>query len=191
MNINLVIPQLRTLATIFNNNIAGAAAYANAVADQVFLPLPCAYVVPGDEEAGENGSMTGLRQEVTERIGIIVILQTLNVGGVEDITDRRAQAASAYLHTIRASIFRAVLNWRPDWSADPSTSNDNRGFRYAGGHLLDFDRGRFFYQFDFALDTLITDADGWQQSFDDLIDVQGTITNNGTPPIVFDQTLPT
>jgi hypothetical protein len=191
LNINIVIPQIRTLATVFSGNVAGAAGYANAVADQVYLPLPAAYVVPGDEAGGENQSATGLVQSVEERIAVIVILQTLNVSGAEDLSDRRAQAAANSLHEIRASLFRAILNWRPDFDVNPATNNEARGFRYVGGQLLDFDRARYFYQFDFALDTLITDDDGWRVPSDPLIDIHGTVTTDlGAPPLEFDVTFP-
>lgn len=177
MNIDIVAAQLRANAPLFEGNVAGAARYADAVADQVFLPLPAAYVVPGDDDAGENTSMNGLYQVVTQHVGVIVVLETLKVGATRDLADRRGQAASAYLMTVRGAVFRALLNWRPDWDPEnPDTNIEARGLAYAGSELLEFDRARFFYQFNFSLETLITDADGWQQPSTPLIGVQGAIT---------------
>ena len=193
MNIDVVAAQLKAYAPLFNGNVAGAAAYADGVADQVFLPLPAAYVIPGDDEAAANTSDNGLWQIVTERIGVIVILETAKVGTITDLTDRRGQAAAAYLRTVRSAIFKALLNWRPDWDpTNPSTNVEARGLAYDSARPLEFDRARFFYQFDFSLETLITDDDGWVLPSDPLIGVQGTITNGagGGTLGTFDVTLP-
>jgi hypothetical protein len=196
MNIDQIAVQLRALAPIFDGNIAGAAAYTNGVNDQAWLPLPAAYVVPLDQDADENTSMAGLQQIVHERVGVIVVLETLKVGGApKDLADRRGQAASAYLDTIKYAIFRAILNWRPDWDiTNPPADREGRGIYFvAAGFPQDgaFDRARFFYQFVFGLDTTITDVDGWQQPGEPLIDIRGTITNDGAGTLaVFDVPLP-
>lgn len=178
MNIDAIAAQLKASAALFNGNVAGAARFADSVEDQVWLPSPAAYVVPGDDQAGENESQTGLYQIVSERIGVIVVLATPTVGGITDLTDRRGQGAAAYLRIVRSAIFKAILNWRPDWDpANPASNIETRGLYYTGAELLEFDRARFFYQFNFGLDTLITDDDGWLPSGDLLIQIQSTITN--------------
>lgn len=178
MNLNAVAAQVRALCPIFVNNVAGAAGYANGVADQVWLPLPAAYVVPLDQDAEENVSQVGLDQIVHERFGIIVVLETLRIDGFVDTADRRGQAAAGYLDTVKFALFKAVLNWRPDFPPADATRM-SRGIYFIGAGFPEgtaFDRARFFYQFTFGLDTLITDADGWQQPSDPLVEVQGTIT---------------
>lgn len=181
MNVDTIAAQIRTLCPIFNGHVAGAAAYANGVADQVWLDLPAAYVIPLDQDADENTSMPGLNQIVHERVGIIVVLNTLAAGGAPDSADRRGQAAAAGIDAFKYALFRAVLNWRPDFDpATPTANREARGIYFVGAGFPEagaFDRARFFYQFTFGLDTTITDDDGWQQPVTDLIEIQGTITN--------------
>jgi hypothetical protein len=183
MNIDLVVQQLRALAPIFNGNIAGAAAYANGVNDQVWLPLPAAYVVPGGEDAGDNQVQTGLLQIVTERISVIIVIQTLSAGGALDLADRRAQAAAAAIDTYRGQIFHALLNWRPDWNpATPFDGNtESRGFYFMGAGYPEgsagFDRARFFYEYRFGLDMTISDADGWPLPYVPLTRVDGPVVS--------------
>ncbi len=174
MNIDAVASQLRAVATVFGGNVAGAAAYANGVADQVWLPLPAAYVIPREEDAEPNDSWPGLNQIIRERISVIVVLSTPNAGGASDAADRRGQAAAAQLPTLRAAIFKALLNWQPPGA------NAARGIAYLGARFPEegaFDRARFFYEFTFGLDVTITDADGWTVQGLPLVEVQGTITD--------------
>lgn len=191
MNIDTVIAQIRALCPIFANNVAGAANYASGVRDQVWLPLPAAYVLHLPEEAEENTSANGLWQIIHERIAVIAVLDTMNIGGTLDIADRRGQACAAYLDTVRAGLFRAILNWRPDFDpANPATNREARGIYYVGAEFPAdgaFDRARFFYQFTFGLDTLVTEIDGWQLPYAPLVDIRGTITvAPGTAELQFD-----
>lgn len=163
MNLDAVITQLKTVA-MFGGNVAGAAAFADGIDSQVWLPTPAAYVIPLDEDASENQNLNGLQQIVTERIGIIVNL--------DNSADRRGQTASDQYDTTRTAIFKAILNWRPDWHPlNPELNREARGFYYQGGRLLDFDRARLFYQWEFALDITITDQDGWQPPAIPLLDI--------------------
>ncbi len=184
MNIDTVAGQIRMAAPIFAGNVAGAAAYAHGVADQVWLPLPAAYVIPLEQEAEDSDTMNGLQQTVRERVGVIVVLETAKIGGVFDISDRRGQAASAYLDTVKYGLFSAILNWRPDWDPNnPAMNREARGLYFVSAGFPDggaFDRSRFFYQFTFCLDTTLTDADGWQPPSDPLTDISSTITNPTT-----------
>lgn len=184
MNIDALVAQLRTYATIFNGNVAGAAGYASGVSDQTWLPLPAAYVIPAEEDAEPNDSMTGTYQIVRERVSVIVVFPTLSAGGSVDLTDRRGQAAAAQLRSIRASIFKALLNWQPDPDGIDTTEQiEGRGIYYLGGRFPNegaFDRARFFYQFTFGLDITITDDDGWRPTGVPLTEVKATLTNPAT-----------
>lgn len=181
MNIDAIAAQIRSVATVFGGDVAGAGAYANGVADQTWLPLPAAYVIPGEEDAEPNESMTGDYQVVHERVSVIVVLATMSAGGSLDAADRRGQAASAEIEVLRAAIFKAILNWRPNEDgSDAVTSPSTRGIYYLGGGYPAegaFDRARFFFRFDFGLDTTITDDDGWRPSGVPLTKVQGTFTD--------------
>lgn len=182
MNLDTVITQLKTYAPIFNGNVAGAAEYANAVADQVWLPRPAAYVIPLQDEVTENQTMTGLVQVIREKIGIIVDL--------DNSMDRRGQAAAtSAVDAVRAAIFKAILAWR---------SNDQtqaRGFAYDGGGLINegMNRAWLRWQFDFMVETTI-DAinDGWQPPSIPLTDVEGIVTDQdtGTTLVQFDAAPP-
>lgn len=88
MNLSIVIAQLRNVATFFNQNVVGAAAFANGVEDQVWLPLPDGYVVPVESAATENEEETGLYQIVSRRFKVIVV-----VDNAISAADRRGQAA--------------------------------------------------------------------------------------------------
>jgi len=180
VQIDLVIAQLKARAPIFAGNVAGAAEYENAVKDQTWLKLPAAYVVPLDMDAGENQLQTGLIQVVTERVGVIVVM--------DNRADRRGQGAAVGTYQTQAAIFRAILNWRPDSSGDnpgAQTGNwqadhESRGFTFAGGFLRGWDLARLFYEFDFALDVTITDDDGWQPEAVPLTDIAMTIIDQST-----------
>lgn len=187
MQIDQVIEQLRTLAPLFRGNVAGAAAYANGVNDQVWLPRPAAYVIPNDEDASENLDMGALQQLITERIAVIVDL--------DNATDRRGQYPASQLHLVRAAVWRAILNWRPDWDpAYPERNNAARGFYYLGGELQLLDRARLHYAFAFGLETTVTDCDGWQPPGVPLTEIQVQVTKPSAPTtptaVSFDIKLP-
>ncbi|WP_424139898.1 phage tail terminator protein [Roseomonas chloroacetimidivorans] len=173
MKIDAVIQQLRSHAPIFNGNVAGAASYVQAK-DQVWLPQPAAYVIPLEDEPGENTQQggTGYYQVVREKIGVII-----DLSNHEDPTDRRGQTPSTQaVDQFRAAIWAAILNWRPD----PSVQS--RGFVYAGGGLVPdgINRSWLRWQFDFAIETTISDQDGWQEPFEPLTEIRGSITNQTT-----------
>jgi hypothetical protein len=167
MNLDHVITQLRTVS-VFNGNVAGAAEYERGVKDQTWLPPPAAYVIPLDDEPGENLGLTDSQQVSVERVGVIVVFS--NAAAVAQ-GDRRGQAASSLFEPTKWAIFKALINWRPNSSVenpalvnptDPGADHSARGLYYAGGRLVGFDLARLFYQWDFALEVTITDDDGWQ-----------------------------
>lgn len=184
MNIDAIASQLRSVATIFAGNVAGAAAYANGVSEQTWLPLPAAYVIPGEEDAEPNDSMTGSYQIVHERVSVIVVLPTLSAGGSLDSADRRGQAAAAQLRSLRSAVFKALLNWQPDPDGtDTTTQIETRGIYYLGARFPAdgaFDRARFFYEFLFGLDVTVTDDDGWRPTGTPMTDVHATVTDQTT-----------
>ena len=177
MNIDDVVTQLRGYCPFFGGRVAGAADYHNGIATgTAWLEVPAAYVVPLDDDAADNDALNGLRQTVTERIGVVVNWTTI---------DRRGQTPAGALAAARQQIFAALLNWKP------AGANAARGMAYAGGSMLDFDRARLFYQFDFTLETMITDADGWQWPDATLTEIDATsVQPAGTPVAQIDVTLP-
>jgi hypothetical protein len=175
VNLVAVIEQLRTYAPVFNSNVAGAAAYANAVETQAWLPMPAAYVVPTEDDAGPNTSMTGDWHVVTERFAVIVALDN-----AADPTDRRGQLAVAGLDAVRASIRKAIVNWRPDFrpgAVPPDWGNAARGIYEIQGSRLDMNRARLIWQFDFGIEVTVTEADCWQPTGPDLTDIRATVVD--------------
>ena len=172
MLFDALILQLKALAPRYNNNVAGAAEFAIGIDRNTWLPQPAAYVVIGPLEAGENESMNGLYQRLTQHFQVVVSL--------DNRADRRGQTAMTTVPLDMAAICPAILNWRPDSAADapayqacnPYPNRAARGIRLLGGELLEYDRARLFWAFDFAFDTIITEWDGWQQPSVPLTDIQ-------------------
>lgn len=150
MNITQVIEQLRANAPVFASRVAGGAAYTEGIESNVWLQTPAAYIVPLEEDTTENldKAGSGLKQIITERIGVIVQM--------DNSADRRGQNSAEMIDVFRASVFSALLNWIPDQTRSP------KGLYYAGGERLGMDRARFFYQFSFAVQVTYSHLDGYQ-----------------------------
>lgn len=165
MNLNLVIQQLRSECPSFDQRVAGAAEFAVGVADVSTMKSPCAWVVPLSDDADppDDPNMPDNIQVVVERIGVIVQLSNR--------PDRRGQTAVTDVYSMRREIFRALLGWRPGTTTDGGPSLDDPGtpeeivstggLFYGGGQLLEFDRARLFWQYEFVLWGMISDADGF------------------------------
>lgn len=165
MNLDLVIQQLRDVCPSFDQRVAGAAEFAVGVAEVSTMSVPCAWVIPLDDQADppDDPNMPDSVQLVTERIGVVVQFSNR--------ADRRGQVAVTDVYGMRREIFRALLNWRPGMTIDggpdlnaeatPEEIASTGGFFYVGGQLLEFDRARLFWQYEFALYGLISEADGF------------------------------
>lgn len=173
MNLQAIILQLKALAPVFAGNVAGAAKFAEGISDQTWLPQPAAYVMPTEESAGPNDQQNGLRQTITERFEVVISL--------DNRADRRGQSSAEQLDQFKSAIFKAILGWRPDSTADapnyqqgnPFVDHSSRGLRYAGGELREFDRARFFWAFIFEIDVLVTgQGDGWTPGAVPLTEIQ-------------------
>jgi hypothetical protein len=153
MIVETFIAQLRANAPLFGGRIAGAAEfYAGLKNYNTSLALPAAYVLPLGQDAEANPVMNGLIQIVHKSIGVAVELDAQ--------TDRRGQAPVMQFDLIETQIFRSVLNLIiNDAEGCPRMT---RGIAFQGARYLDLDRARLFYQWEFALDWQISDADGVQ-----------------------------
>jgi hypothetical protein len=146
MNINNVITQLRNYCPSFAGRVAGAARFKR-LDETADLALPAAYVIPLDDSPGDRMSLNDIRQPMIESFAVIVALS--------NVSDERGQTAVTSAHdAIRAEIWAALLGWQP--------THDYRGIEYQGGVLLDLDRSRLWFQFEFGAYMEITPADGWQ-----------------------------
>ena len=175
MSLVNIVKQLRRLPVLNGNVAAGA---IEELQNYQFASLPAAYVVPLEDVAGENDSMTATFQVVTQRIGIVVIFS--NTDGVVSGNDRRGQATAQQFDIVKFSVFHAILNWNP-WSipenqdipdsntnaeltdlADPIIGHAIRGFRYEGCAPVAYGLDRTAYEYRFAIDYTISDDDGWK-----------------------------
>ncbi len=150
MNIDLIIAALRLRCPSFSSRVAGAAQF-QLLPEKTNLTVPCAYVIPLDDNPEANRSATGYRQTVSDSFAVVVALS--------NTADERGQAASGNVHAIRRELFKALLGWQ--------VSDDYDGIEYDGGNLLSLDRARLWYQFEFSAafeigSDDVTDPDTWQ-----------------------------
>lgn len=171
MDLVAVTAHLKTYFAAMNGNVSGAAEYTESMAGE-FRPetFPAAYVIPLGEEATPNDQDNSLYQIITERIGVVVEF--------DNSMDRRGQGVTLMLAPVRASLWAAILNWR---GTDPEHAI--RGFEAAGAGVLWTDRARIFWQWEFTLPILVTDADGWQVDGPALLEIDANSDPDApTPP---------
>ncbi|MDP3088865.1 MAG: hypothetical protein Q8M99_11850 [Methylotenera sp.] len=136
--------KIRTNAT-FVGRIAGAAEFA-VLSPDAKLSLPCAYVIPLDDQAQPNNSDNGYSQIVRDGFAVIVVLS--------NEADELGKSSIAQVIPVRNVLNAALLSWAPDSEHGP--------IEYDGGQLLDVDRARLYYQFEYASETQITESDTYQ-----------------------------
>jgi hypothetical protein len=148
------IEQLRQHVPLLGGRIAGAADYvAGLQADNATMPLPAAYVLPLDQESNGNEVMVGLVQTVTRTFGVIVEFA---------VPDRRGQGPAMRYDEMQEQLCRALLLWQPQAAiGGPGTNRvpNNQGFWLAGGRMLDFNRARLFYQWEFSIEWQLFSAE--------------------------------
>jgi hypothetical protein len=145
MDISLIIAALKQRCPSFANRVTGAAEYKR-LAESVNLDLPAAYVIPLDDEAGEMQTSNGYLQEIRDAVAIVVVMS--------NAVDERGQTSISTVQALRSELWAALLGWMPDAV--------HGRIEYEGGQLLDLDRARLYYQFEFSAPTEITESDTWQ-----------------------------
>ena len=141
-----IIAHLRARCPTFANRIAGAAEYQVLPASTA-LAVPCAFVVPLDDNPEDNAAENSVSQLLSDGFAVIVAL--------DNRLDERGQAASDVHHDVRAELWKALLGWSPGGDYGP--------VRYEGGSLIELDRARLWYQFEFSSEFQIGPEDGYQQ----------------------------
>jgi len=181
MNLDLIIAALRLRCPSFAGRIAGAAQF-QLLSEKTNLLVPCAYVIPLDDNPDENRSATGYRQRITDAFAVIVALG--------NTADERGQGAATAVHALRRELWKALLGWQ--------INDDYDGIEYGGGNLLGLDRARLWYQFEFSAAFEIgsddtADPDTWQAidlaalpalteiHLDDVANPAGISAENPTP----------
>jgi hypothetical protein len=165
------IQSLRANAPVFGGRVAGAAEFYKGLRDyNTSMPLPSAYVLPLGQEAEPNVDWTGvLYQTIHKGIGVAVELDAQ--------TDRRGQAPVMDLDTIEEQLFRSVLNLKIPGC------NMARGAYFAGARYLDLDRARLWYQWEFVVDWLVTDRDGFQTDWPPLEAIDVALSLEDPPSV--------
>lgn len=128
-----VIDRLRTLAEL--RSVDSAAEYAALEAPPAPARCPAAYVVELADQAGGNGlAAGGVRQLLTERLAVVLIVASLR--------DARGAAAAAELREVRHATRAALVGWAPDAAHDP--------LLFGGGRLIAAERGYLVWQDEYS-----------------------------------------
>jgi hypothetical protein len=182
MNLDLVIEQLRTNCPLLGGRVGGAADFKTGLESVLqfqdpvtgTLLYPSAAVIPLFDEASDTDNQPGpqLVETVNEHIGVIVEFNATS--------DRRGQGGVDQVEEMKYALHSALLNW------NPTPFRAVKGLRTSGGRLLEFDRARLWWQFEYYLECMVTDGDGFPISGDPLTDALGTFTGppGGPPPYV-------
>jgi hypothetical protein len=173
--LNAVIEQLRGECPVLQGRIAGAADFAQGLKNyNANMSLPAAYVIPLVQESDGNEVMVGLIQYVRKTIGVVVEFDAT--------ADRRGQVPAMNYDAIEAGLFKALLMWPPAQCRSPN----QQGFAFSGGHFLDLDRARVFYQWEFSLTYQLTNDDAWVPPSEDInaieLDVHKAPVSEGRGP---------
>lgn len=146
MDIDNIIAALRARCPSFANRVAGAAQF-KMLPESAAMAVPCAFVLPLDDSPDPPASPNMVRQFLEEGFAVVV--------AIDNTVDERGQAGSHTVQSLRAELWRALLGWQP-------TAQHN-GISYSGGNLLQLDRARLWFQFEFAAGFEIGPEDGWQE----------------------------
>jgi len=117
--------------------VKGSADLVKAQADQL---RDSVFVMALDESAANNSLMTGVRQQVTLGIGVIIALGNRR--------DRRGQGAQDEINDRREDVRRLLLGWQPDSADDVMT--------YRGGRLLNIQDAVVWWQDEYSTQYMIT-----------------------------------
>lgn len=131
MKISLIVAQLRAYCPAFSTRVSAGIDW-DAVASSAKLSHPSAYVIAAGDDASANDVDNAIRQDITDLFDVILVL---------DSTDERGQEAADLLHDLRASLWKALVGWKPGAEYDP--------IEYGGGSLIFINRARVVYRFSF------------------------------------------
>ena len=148
MQLETIIQHLRLYCQTLGQNIAGAAQFKQ-LEEAANLPMPCAFVIPLDDNPQESRSQNDVLQIMTDSFAVIVALS--------NAVDEKGQIATVSVQSLRAELWKALLGWYPAERYGQIT--------YEGGSLLKVDRARLWYQFEFGAVMDICAADGWQDVY--------------------------
>lgn len=150
MDLTNIIDALKVRCPSFgeapNRRFSGAAEFA-LLEETQSMEYPSGYVVPLDDEPGDQTSPNGYKQQIRDMFGVIVVFNN-------KLDERGHQAIAVARNVIRKELFRALLGWCPDEEHDR--------IQYEGGALLQVNRAHLYYQFEFSAATVLEESDTWQ-----------------------------
>lgn len=152
-----VIAALRGRVPLFAQRVGGTASIED-LREYSHLPVPAAYVIPMDEKPDDNQDANGYAQSVDVGFAVVVFL--------DNASDEVGQSALAQLDVIRGQIFKALLGWDPP---------NHDAIVYTGGSLVDMDRARLVYQYEFSCPYVLDHDDTWLKDRDDALPVLTSI----------------
>lgn len=141
MKVTPIVLHLRERCPTFAGRVAAAIEF-EAARDAALMSMPAAYVVPTHDDAGDNQTQNTVRQLITEKFDVVVVIAT---------QDARGQSRIDELHSIRAELWRALVGLVPYSQWGPVT--------YQGGSLLMLNRERILYRFGFGMEFNLGGAD--------------------------------
>ena len=147
MDLDVVITALRARCPSYSQRVAGAARF-QILPEASKLAVPHAFVIPLDDSPGESRASNAERQSMTDSFAVIV--------AISNLADEKGQGATATVRTQRTELWKALLGWRP--------TLEYNGINYEGGHLLQIDRARLWYQFEFGAEMEIGPEDGYEET---------------------------
>lgn len=146
MQLEIIIAALRARCPTFAGRVAGAA-QLKLLPETAGMSVPCAFVVPLDDNPGERRSQNAVRQSLNESFAVIV--------AISNVDDERGQSSAHTVSGIRAELWAALLGWSPDEAVYD-------GMAYEGGSVIAMDRARLWFQFEFSTNMEIGPSDGYQ-----------------------------
>jgi len=146
MKLSTIILALRLSGTSFGDKIGGiielSAVKNNTLTNEV------AFVIPYDEEAGEDSNDTSANQKIKERFTVIAVLKN-----DANLNDKTGLAAYDRLHGIRNELFKVLINF------DVGYENT---IAYDRGRLLEFNPAWIWYRYDFTTySRIVSDESGF------------------------------
>lgn len=155
-----IVAALRSRVPLLAQRVGGTASIED-LHEYGKLPVPAAYVIPMGETPGEQQDMNGYEQGVEVSFAVVVFL--------DNASDEAGQAAVTQLAAIQKQIFKALLGWDPP---------NYDAIEYSGGSLVDLDRSRFVYQFEFTSAYVLDYVDTWLKDRDDALPALSNIRIN-------------
>lgn len=142
MNTDMVALKIREANTLLGNMVSGAISIPSA--EDRSYHIPCAWVIPWSENAGDNQADSEILQELFEEFVVVV--------AYDNSADKPGFAASNQKDTYRAAVFSALLGWWPTGYKSPIT--------YVSGRLVRVSLPIVFYELKFRVFKYITQVDG-------------------------------